>query len=99
MNKQQFDEIKRVMEQAAGGDYQPLYIISGLIVFFSGLIVLLLIYIYKNDKQIKSAEVKEMKERQERQDRLIEGTNKLTTQNSKLIAVHEAEIKHIKHTA
>jgi len=88
MEPEHIQEIKEIVNQASSGNWIPAAVVASLV----GVIVILLLMIYKRDK----------KEIEKKHDDLNEVTKKLTdltTSNQKLLAVHDIEIENLKQRA
>ena len=78
MSSEQLNELKTVIQHATHGNYVPLLIIAGVVVFCFAIVVLVLVNQYKSHL------------------RRTDEVEKLTIQNAKLIAVHDADIRNVK---
>lgn len=89
MKEKQVEEIRAMIEQAGQGNYMPLLIIAGVIMFCFGVIVILLTNMYKKDQRITE-------HRLDDHGKLLNEVTKAQIQNSKILAVHESELQQIK---
>jgi hypothetical protein len=91
MKESQVEEIRQIIEQSGQGNYVPLLIIAGVIVFCFSLIVLILVAWYKKDQRITDQRLND-------HAHLLNEVTKAQIQNSKILAVHEAELNQLKES-
>lgn len=89
LTDKELQELKQAVEMASQGNYVPLLIIAGVMVFCFTIIVVLLISMYKKDRSTSYDQYKDL-------TTLTMRLTESSIQNAQIIAVHEAEINHLK---
>jgi len=88
MDDKVIKELKNSIEHANDGNWMPLLALAGMLVIIFGL----LRYIYVRDR-------KTIEGRQDKQGDLMEKLTEVSTENQKIIGIHEAEINNLKRPA
>jgi len=92
MRKEQLAELQMIIEQSSIGNYTPLLIVAGVIVFCFTLLITLLINWYKKDQRITDQRLNEHSE-------IMKQLTETTTELKEISKYHEKDIERLKDHA